>query len=105
MLETRPCRVRSFHGTPGCCNGGVGVAAEVMTPMTPMTPPMGYGTPPPMMPVMPVMTPPVPMMLAPMPRISALAARVCLSGLGFKLPSVEFMGSLETVWPLQHILR
>ena len=48
-------------------------ATEVMTPMTPMTPPMGYRTPPPMMPVMPVMTPPVPMMLAPMPRISALA--------------------------------
>lgn len=40
----------------------------VMTPMTPMTPPMGYRTPP-MMPVMPMMTPPVPMMVAPMPRI------------------------------------
>ena len=89
MLETHPAVYVPFTGLP-VLQRGCRCAAEVMTPMTPMTPPMGYRTPPPMMPVMPVMTPPVPMMLAPMPRISALAARVCLSGRGFKLPSVEF---------------
>jgi len=52
---------------PALGNGSM--ISGVMTPMTPMTPPMGYRTPPPMMPVMPVMTPPVPMMLARMPRI------------------------------------
>ena len=82
------CDTSQADGTPRA----VATGAEVMTPMTPMTPPMGYRTPP-MMPVMPMMTPPVPMMVAPMPRISALALG-CRAGIqrgcGFRVQFPTF---------------